>query len=95
VLGQIEHHRPTGFLLAYGGAGNGMALWRDVGDAQADQVAAAQLAVDAEVEQRQVADATRELQRAANGPDILNPQRRLGADQLALVSGRAAWRDGG
>jgi hypothetical protein len=54
VLGQLEHHRPAGFLLAYGGAGNGMALWRDVGDAQADQIAAAQLAVDAKVEQRQI-----------------------------------------
>jgi hypothetical protein len=39
-----------------------MALRCDVGDAQADQVAAAQLAVDAEVEQRQVTDAARELQ---------------------------------
>jgi hypothetical protein len=71
-----------------------MALRCDVGDAEADQVAAAQLAVDAEVEQRQVADAARELQRAANGPDILNPQRRLGADQLALVPGRGVARRG-
>ncbi len=58
VLGQLKHHRPAGFLLANGGAGNGMALRCDVGDAEADQVAATQLAVNAEVEQCQVADAT-------------------------------------
>jgi hypothetical protein len=62
VLRQLEHHRPAGFLLANGGTGDGMALRCDVGAAQADQIAAAQLAVDAKVEQRQVADAARELQ---------------------------------
>jgi hypothetical protein len=50
VLGQLEHHGTTGLLLPYRRAGNGMALWRDVGDAQANQVTASQLAVDPEIE---------------------------------------------
>jgi hypothetical protein len=57
VLGQLEHHRTAGLLLAHRRAGNGMVLRRDIGDAQADQVTAAQLAINAKVEQRQIADA--------------------------------------
>jgi hypothetical protein len=92
VLGRLEHHRPAGLLLAHGRAGNGEALRRNVGDPQGDQVAAAQLAVDAEVEQRQIADAAGQLQCIADGPDMFQPQRRFGADQLAPVPGHAAWR---
>jgi hypothetical protein len=61
VLGEFEHHRPAGLLLANGRARDGTALRRNIGDTQADQVAAAQLAVDAEIEQRQIADAAGQL----------------------------------
>jgi hypothetical protein len=50
-LGQLEADGPTGLALADGRAVDGVAVGRHVVDAQRDQIAAAQLAVDGEVEQ--------------------------------------------
>jgi len=61
---------------------------RDVAHAQGDQVAAAQLAVDGEVEEGEVAQPLRQLQADPDGPDLADLERRLGAGQLALGPGR-------
>jgi hypothetical protein len=60
----------------------------DIADAQRDQVAAAQLAVDGEVEEGEVAQLVRQLQANPDRSDLPHFQRRLGAGQLALVPGR-------
>jgi len=57
----------------------------DVGDAQLDEVTAAQLAVDRGVEHSEVSDAAIVLKSGANGPDMLGFERRLRPDDPALV----------
>jgi hypothetical protein len=61
----------------------------DIADAQFHQITGAQLAVDAEVEQRQLPGSVRQLQADPDGPDFLRLQRGLLTDELALVPGRA------
>src|SRR5690242_7178873 len=48
-----------------------------------NQVAAAQLAIDSEVEQRQIPDKLSQLQPGADSPDLLHFQRRLRVGELA------------
>ena len=70
---------------------------RNILDPDRDDVAAAELAVDGEVEKRQIAFAVFHLKPGANGPDLAWPQRRLRADELAFVPGlrmRPGFRGG-
>ena len=62
---------------------------------QTDQVTAAQLAVDGEVEQGELADIAGYLQSGANGPDLPELQGWLLADQFALVPRRVRGGRGG
>jgi hypothetical protein len=50
-----------------------------------DNVAATKLAVDGQVEHREIPDPTLYLKLRPNGPNVLGPQRRLGADNFALI----------
>jgi len=75
----LHHHRPRGDLVSMG----------DVSYSQLDQIAPPQLAVDRQVEQRKVAQGLRELQSYADGPDLLQLQRRFLANKLPLVPGVA------
>jgi hypothetical protein len=52
-VGQLEPDGPAGLALPDGGAVDGVAVGRYVIDAQCHQIAAAQFAVDGEVEQGQ------------------------------------------
>jgi len=54
---------------------------------QLHQVAGAQLAVDAEIEEREFARSLLQLQAHPDGPDLLELERGLLAHQLALVPG--------
>ena len=56
-----------------------------VSDLERDEVAAAQLAVDAEVEQGEFAHPSLHLEADAQRPDVLELERRLLPDELALV----------
>jgi hypothetical protein len=85
LLRQFESHRPAGLLLAHAGSVDRDALRRDVLDPEAHDVTAAELAVDGEIEHGKVAGAALEQQLAADRPDVLGPQRRLGAGQLSFV----------
>jgi hypothetical protein len=98
LFGQLEADRMSGLLLSYGGTVERVSirpiaqearLRRDIVDANRDQVAAAQLAVDCEIEQREIARTVLELQLGPDRPDVARPERRLGPDQLALVPRRA------
>jgi hypothetical protein len=56
-------------------------------------VAAAQLAVDRQIEQRQLSRLPGHAQLSANGPDLVQLQRRLLANQLAFVPRLMCGRD--
>jgi hypothetical protein len=97
-LGQFESDGPAGLALADGGAVDGVAVGRHVIDAQRHEIAAAQLAVDGEVEQGQVSGTPLQLQLRPDGPHVTGPQRWLRTGELALVargSRGAAGDDGG
>jgi len=59
----------------------------DITYPQFDQIAAPQLAVDCQVEEREVAQVLSQLQADADRPDLLKLQGRLLANELAPVLG--------
>jgi hypothetical protein len=61
LLGDLEPDRKTGLVLPNDRTVDGIAMWRDVLDPEAHYVAAAQLAIDREIEEGQVARAPCEL----------------------------------
>jgi len=52
-----------------------------------DYITAPELAVDGEIEHRQITKSTTNLQHRPDRPDVFRPQRRFGTKQLALVLG--------
>jgi hypothetical protein len=77
LLSNLEPDRPTRLVLPNGRAVDGIAMWCHVLDPEAHHFAATQLAVDREIEERQVPHPPRELQPHPNGPDMLRLQRWL------------------
>jgi hypothetical protein len=57
----------------------------NVADAQADEIAAAKLTVDGQVEHGELTNGMRILEVDTDGPDVLRLERGLLADQLPLV----------
>ena len=80
LVRQLKANWPTGFLLLNSCAVHCVAARRYTVD-----VAAAQLVVDREVEQREIPLATLNLQLGSDRPDATWPQRRLRADEFASV----------
>lgn len=70
-LGDLELHRAVGLLLHHDGAGGDPAALDDVTNAQRHQVASPELAVDREVEERQLTPTVRQFEANANRPDLL------------------------
>jgi hypothetical protein len=70
----------TGLLVFFSGGAH-------FPDLQRDEIAAAQLAVDREVEQGKIALATLKLKLDPDCPDLLRLERTLLADQATLVLG--------
>jgi hypothetical protein len=94
LLGDLEPDRKLGLVLPNGRPVDRIAMRRDILDSKAHQVSATQLAIDREIEERQVSRAPCELQSSSNGPDVLRLQRWFRSDELALVPGPALGRDG-
>ena len=90
-LGQFEPDGAAGLALPDSCAVDGVAIGCHVIDPQRYQITAAQLAIDGEVEQCQIASAVLKLQLGPDGPHVAGPQRRLGTGELALV---ARWSRG-
>src|SRR5262249_24597383 len=92
-LGQLEANGTAGFPLPDICSVDGVAIGRHVIDAQCHEIAAAELAIDGQIEHRQIARALFKLQLGADGPDMTGPQRRFRAGYLALVPrwSRRAW----
>src|ERR1700736_2276762 len=88
-LSNLELHRTLGFLLQHDRPGCHAAPVADVSDAKPDQVTGSKLAVDGEVEQRQLAVTIGELQADPNRPDLFELKRRFLTYKLSLVPGCA------
>ena len=54
-------------------------------DAERDKIAAAQFAVDGEIEQGEISGAMIQLHSNSDGPDLFQLQRRLLPEELALI----------
>src|ERR1700726_4893014 len=85
LLGWLESYRPAGLSLAHGRPLDCVAVGGNVIDPDGDEVATPQLAVDGEVEQRQIAHLPLELEPGSYGPDMFLPQRWSGSNQFSLV----------
>ena len=88
-FGELEPDRLACLLLPNRRPFERLAGGRNVLDSERDHVAAAQLAVDREIEHREVANLAFDVKLGSDRPDVLRPKRRLLADKLALVPGLA------
>jgi hypothetical protein len=86
-LRQLEAY-PAGLTLAHVGAVDGVAIGCHVIDAKRYEIAAAQLAVDRQIEQRQVARTTFQLKLGSDQPHVPWAKGRFCAGELAFVPGR-------
>src|SRR5215469_16003833 len=77
LLGHLEPDRLAGLLPAHRGAIDGMSVRRNIFHLQADDVAASQLAIDGQIEHREIACSSLDLQFAPNRPNVFWPKRRL------------------
>jgi hypothetical protein len=84
---QFEPDRPPGLFLAYGRSIARITIRRNVFDLESDDIAASQLAVDGQIEHREIARSLLDLELGPDRPDVLLPQGRLGPYQLSLVPG--------
>src|SRR6516162_6858632 len=87
LLGHLEPDRLTGLLLAHRRAIDGMSVRRHIFYLEADDVAASQLAIDGQIEHREIACSSLDLQVASNRPNVFGPKRRLRPCQFALLPG--------
>jgi hypothetical protein len=85
LFGDFELHGPSSLLLDHGGTVSHLASYADVVDAKLHEVTAPQLAVDREIEQREIACSSLQLQPNADGPDLFRFQRALLVDEPAFV----------
>jgi hypothetical protein len=85
LLRQLKPDRTSGLSLTHRGSSNGIAVGRNVIDLEGDNIATPKLAVDRDIEQRQVARLLLYLKPGPNCPDVFLPQGRLGSDQLAFI----------
>ena len=85
LFSNLELHRPLSLLLRDDRAWGDMTALERIANAKSHQVAPAQLAVDGEIEQREFPGSMIQLQSNPDGPDLLQLQRWLLADQLPFV----------
>jgi hypothetical protein len=84
-LSEFEFHRPSSLLLADARSIGRVAARRDVIYFQGDDVATTKFAIDSDVEQRQIANPTLDLELRPDGPDMLRAEWRLRANDLSLI----------
>jgi hypothetical protein len=92
LLSQFEPDGPSGLLLANVGPVDGVAVGRHVIDIEGNEITTTQLAVDGQIEHRQIAHTLCKLQIGPNCPDVTWSQWRFGAGDLALIPRRSRMR---
>src|SRR4030095_11397550 len=85
LLSDLKLDRPLGLLLHHNRARGDSISVDHIADAEANQIAAAQLAVNCEIEQCELSGSPGHLQSNSDGPDLFQLQRGLLAEQPALV----------
>src|SRR5437868_5543014 len=88
LLGDFKSDRPACLALADACPIRCVAVWGDIVDFQAHNVAAAKLAVDRDIEERQIASSAGDLKPGPDRPDVFGLEWRFGARELPLVPGR-------
>src|SRR4051812_24074950 len=81
----LELNWALGFVLHHHGTSRHLVAMTEVPNFEADEVTAAQLAIDTQVEQSKLAHPTFHLKADAKCPDVLELERCFLADDLALV----------
>jgi len=71
LLGHLKLHRPLGLLLHDDCASHDLTALDDIMDTKADKIAAAQLAIDGEIEKRKLSRSMIHLKANPNRPDFL------------------------
>jgi hypothetical protein len=87
----LELDRTAGLVLDNRRAVSHLTTCRDVVDPKANEIATAKLAVDGEIEHRQIAFAVLDLKPDTNGPGLFRPQGTLLSVKTAFVP----WRTQG
>jgi len=87
LLGELELDGVTRLLLSHGRTIDGVTARSDILNHHADKVAAAQFAIDREIEEGEITLAILDLEPRSDGPDMLRPEWRLSADELSFVPG--------
>ncbi len=90
LLGDLELDRSAGLPLAHSGSIDGVPLRRDILHLEVHHVTAPQLAIDCQIEERQIPDPPGELQPCPYGPNMSRLQWRLRPREFALVPGLAS-----
>jgi len=94
LVGDLELDRAMRLLLHDDGSGQYVITLLDIAHAKSHEVAAAELAVDCQVEEGEIPGLLGELQAEPDGPDILQAQGRLLSKQLSPIP-RGMGGDGG
>ena len=87
MLAQLESNRPTGLLLAHCCPLKRISMRCHVFDFGGDNITAAQLAVDRQIENCQIPDSSKGLKLGSDRSHVLGTKRWLGSDEFALVPG--------
>jgi hypothetical protein len=95
LLAQLKPDRPSGFLLPHRCAIRCVSACGYILDADGDDITAAKLAVDCQVEHGEVASAAFYLELGPDRPDVFGSQRWLCPGELSLVPGHSLWLRGG
>ncbi len=85
LLGDLELDRPAGLPLAHCRSVNSIPMRRDIPHLEAHYVTTPQLAIDCQIEERQIPDTPSELQSCPNGPNMPRLQWRLRPCEFVLV----------
>src|SRR5271169_2088283 len=94
-LRDFELNRPLCFLLHDDRARGDSIPMSEIADAQLHEIAAAQLAVDRQIEQRELAPSIAQLKANPNCPNVLEFERCFLTDKLSLIPRVAAARFNG
>ena len=92
LLGDFKPDRSTGLPLPDCRPINAHTIWSNFLCSQPDDITAAQLAVDRQVEQREITGLVGQLQPGSNGPDMFGLQGWFLASQPSLVPGTLSRR---
>ena len=95
VFRYFELYRPVSFALNDGHAVAHPVSVDQIGDLESDKVATPQLAIDRQIEHRQIPEVASQFEPGPNGPDLLGKQWAFLTNQSPLVPRRTLWLDSG